>query len=258
MFEINVYIDGACSNNGQKNAKAGYGVYFGENDQRNANGPIEGKQSNNTGELTAFIRCLEILQNDIQKGTNIHIHTDSEYVMKCATTYGAKLEKRGWKSSKDKEVPNLELVQKAYILFKNTKNVTLNYIKAHTANTDLHSVGNAGADRLANEAANISGSQRKEIVKLNIPFANKDKAKELGAKWNINKKYWYINSDEISEELLSLQIDTTQKIYLSVPFAEKDKAKKHGAKWDASVKKWYYIQDNISQENEDVLQSFRV
>ena len=33
--DIIVYTDGACSNNGLKNAKAGIGIYFSENDSRN-------------------------------------------------------------------------------------------------------------------------------------------------------------------------------------------------------------------------------
>ena len=32
---IYVYTDGACINNGKPNARAGIGVYFGENDSRN-------------------------------------------------------------------------------------------------------------------------------------------------------------------------------------------------------------------------------
>ena len=32
---LNIYTDGACSNNGRPNAKAGFGVWFGENDERN-------------------------------------------------------------------------------------------------------------------------------------------------------------------------------------------------------------------------------
>ena len=35
--DIYVYTDGACSNNGTPNAKAGYGIYFGKNDFRNIN-----------------------------------------------------------------------------------------------------------------------------------------------------------------------------------------------------------------------------
>ena len=57
---IFVYIDGSCINNGKINAKAGYGVFFDFDDQRNEYGIVNGKQTNNTGELTAFIRAIEI------------------------------------------------------------------------------------------------------------------------------------------------------------------------------------------------------
>ena len=33
--EIVVFTDGSCKNNGKKNARAGIGVYFSENDPRN-------------------------------------------------------------------------------------------------------------------------------------------------------------------------------------------------------------------------------
>ena len=49
-METNVYTDGACSNNGQRGAKAGLGVYFGTDDPRNCAQRIEGKQTNNTAE----------------------------------------------------------------------------------------------------------------------------------------------------------------------------------------------------------------
>ena len=62
---ICVYIDGSCSNNGKNNAKAGYGVFFEFDNPRNENGIVNGKQTNNTGELTAFIRAIEILKEDI-------------------------------------------------------------------------------------------------------------------------------------------------------------------------------------------------
>ena len=62
MEFINVYIDGSCINNGKENAVAGYGVYFKEDDEKNEYNRVEGKQTNNTGELTAFIRALEIFK----------------------------------------------------------------------------------------------------------------------------------------------------------------------------------------------------
>ena len=41
-----VYTDGACSNNGRENAKAGIGIFLGQDDPRNVCEPVEGKQSN--------------------------------------------------------------------------------------------------------------------------------------------------------------------------------------------------------------------
>lgn len=279
MSSLNVYIDGACSNNGQKFAKAGYGVYFGENDKRNQSGLVIGKQSNNTGELTAFIKCFEILKDKIQKREQtINIHTDSEYVIKCATTYGAKLEKQNWISSKP--IPNLELVKLVYTLFKGS-GVKLHYIAAHTNKTDIHSIGNEGADRLACLAIGTNPEKKARTDQTELPkknqiqeiklewvnFDNKDKAKELGAKWNMDGKYWYVTPDLPEENVKKLkelmkQIMTAspakettpkKKKYIKIEFAKKDIAKKLGAKWDPGVKSWYYILDETSPERQSKL-----
>ena len=68
---ITVYIDGACANNGKKNAISGYGIYFSENDPRNESKQVDGdKHTNNIAELTAFIRCLEILDENKKEAEN--------------------------------------------------------------------------------------------------------------------------------------------------------------------------------------------
>ena len=38
----NVYTDGACSNNGRSGARAGAGVYWGENHPDNVSTPVQG------------------------------------------------------------------------------------------------------------------------------------------------------------------------------------------------------------------------
>jgi len=281
MQSSNVYIDGSCIHNGKPNAKAGYAVYFGEEDARNEYNRVIGKQSNNTGELTAFIRSLEILQNEIEQGITIHVYTDSEYVIKCASTYGSKLEQNNWKDTK---VPNIELVKQAHELYKNKPNIKLHYIKAHTSKDDAHSKGNAEADRLANLAVGCvkTASNSSDIIKLDICYFNKDKAKELGARWNQEHKYWYINSTKTSEENLKQLLElknasnaydaaspaqctpatlkmqltipaTEKKNYIKIQYADKDKAKKLGAKWDATTKSWYYIDASITDEQKQKL-----
>ena len=120
-----VYTDGACSNNGKDNALSGIGIFFGINDMRNISKKIEGKQTNNTAELSAIIQTYSIIENDILNGKKITIVSDSEYAIKCVSTYGEKCDKT---------------------------NVQFMHVKAHTNNTDMHSIGNDNADKLANMA----------------------------------------------------------------------------------------------------------
>jgi ribonuclease HI len=257
---INVYIDGACSNNGSENAIAGYGIFFKHGDPRNESKRINGKSTNNTGELSAFIRTLEILENEIINKEIIHIYTDSEYVIKCISTYGSKLEQKQWISKK--QIPNLELVKKAYYLYKNKENIKIHHIEAHTNNTDIHSLGNKEADKLACLAVGKEQKENKDIIILDwITFDTKDEAKKLGAKWNPEKKYWYVENTISSDNMLKLEeldktiniklsaIKNEDKIYINISFSKKDKAKKFGAKWDSVKKSWYYNKSTINDDN---------
>tara|TARA_Y100000590_G_scaffold468169_1_gene649823 strand:+ start:1650 stop:2342 length:693 start_codon:yes stop_codon:yes gene_type:complete len=148
--DIIVYTDGSCYNNGKRNAKAGIGIYFGPNDRRNISERITGKQTNNTAELKAIIKTIQLLETEIKEGKNIMIYSDSKYSIRCCTTYGEKLYKLNWK--KNKPIPNLELVKKVFLLCKKYKNIYFTYIAAHTNKQDIHSIGNENADRLANLA----------------------------------------------------------------------------------------------------------
>jgi ribonuclease HI len=142
-----VYTDGACSNNGKKNAVAGIGIYFGERDSRNVSQRIDGKQTNNTAELGAILHLYTIIEKDILSGKKIGIVSDSIYAIRCATTYGKKCADKAWKL----DIPNKEMVKKAYELYSVTK-VEFIHVMAHTGNTDVHSLGNREADRLATNA----------------------------------------------------------------------------------------------------------
>ena len=138
-----IYVDGACSHNGYKNAAAGIGIYFGYQDPRNVSQRIEGKQTNNTAELGAILHLYTILEEDIKAGNQIGIVTDSIYAIRCCTTYGKKCADKEWK-----DIPNKDMVKKAYELYSGT-NVEFIHVMAHTGNTDVHSLGNKEADRLA-------------------------------------------------------------------------------------------------------------
>ena len=281
---ICVYIAGSCSNNGKNNAKAGYGVFFDFEDPRNENGVVNGKQTNNTGELTAFIRAIEILKEDINEKKKINIYTDSEYVIKCAGSYSDKLQKNNWKTSTDKIPPNLKLLQKIYDLYKpNTNTINLFHIKAHTNLSDKHSIGNREADRLANmaicteEEMIFKESMHSNKNYINIAYTYKDVIKKLGAKWDINKKKWYYD-DNISEDniksIKEIEIlsetkkvndessegneeknnsENSSKIYIKIPFKNKDSVKKLGGRWDPEKKSWYYLSTLDENKIKDIM-----
>ena len=139
-----VYTDGSCHSNGYPNAKAGIGIYFGINDKRNVSRRLEGKQTNNAAELTAIIDTYDIIKNDVLTGKKIIIVTDSQYAIDCALIYGKKCDTVNY--------VNNELVKTIYELYKSTPNVKFQHVKAHTKKTDIHSIGNYNADKLANQA----------------------------------------------------------------------------------------------------------
>jgi len=211
--QILVYTDGACSNNGSVGAKAGVGVFFGEGDPRNLSQRVAGKQTNNTAELTAIISVNVILREHIASGGRVTIYSDSQYAIRCCTSYGAKLYRNNWKGTgkNPKPVPNIDLVRQAYLTYKDHENVQFAYVRAHTGAQDRHSIGNDGADRLANVAighnscpyarsnqdspSNKSKQTAKPRIYLDIPYREKDEGKPYGTRWDPRRKKWYIYTD---------------------------------------------------------------
>lgn len=55
-----MYTDGACENNGRAGAKAGIGVWFGENHALNVSKPVKGKATNNVAEIQACISAVQL------------------------------------------------------------------------------------------------------------------------------------------------------------------------------------------------------
>ena len=149
-YDIGVYTDGSCHGNGNNTARGGIGVYFGVDDIRNESQPLLGypRMTNNIAELEAALTAFDILMDDIKQRKKVVIFTDSEYVIKCSTTYGDKQKEKEWSEN----IANKEQVRILYELFDKYKNVKLYHVKAHTGRDDIHSRGNAEADRLANRA----------------------------------------------------------------------------------------------------------
>jgi ribonuclease HI len=147
-----VFTDGACSDNGTSFAKAGIGVYFGDEDVRNVSKRISGKQTNNAAELSAILEVFDICKKELDNGDEIVIYSDSDYAIKSFTTRGDSYKNKGWKKYNGTEIENVELVKKGHELFKKYPNVSINHVKAHTGKKDLLSLGNEMADKLATQS----------------------------------------------------------------------------------------------------------
>ena len=190
---LNIYTDGACTNNGKSTAKAGFGVFFGENDERNISQTFNGRQTNNVAELLAIVTALSVVKNDIEEGRIIHLYTDSKYSKRCCTTYGEKMSKKGWQL-KGQDIPNRQIVEAAYDFCRKYPNIKFHHIAAHTGLQDEHSIGNDNADRLANLSIGVKQRSSSSKIYLNVPFSEKEEAKKLGAKWDGNRKKWFIEN----------------------------------------------------------------
>ena len=126
-------------------------------------------------ELNACIfgvdKCIELIKND-KKYTEdkneltpeIHIYTDSMYVINCITKWANSWIKLDWKRCVNNKIKddicNLDLIKKLYTYNQNYK-IKFHHVRSHQKKPDEHSsswftwYGNHMADKLATDAMNF-------------------------------------------------------------------------------------------------------
>ncbi|ULU02122.1 hypothetical protein L3Y34_001998 [Caenorhabditis briggsae] len=140
-----VYTDGACSKNGKAKARAGWGVYWGEDSEDNAFGPVYGTATNNRGELIAVEKALE---KAIEKGlTKLVVKTDSNLLVQSINIWIHGWKRKGWKTATGSDVLNKDVLVKIDNLRQKLK-VKFMHVRGH-AGVD----GNEKADKLARKGA---------------------------------------------------------------------------------------------------------
>lgn len=95
-------------------------------------------------------------------------------------------------------------------------------------------------------------------VYLDIPYKNKDKAKEIGAKWDYAEKKWYYTQDTKLGDIYKLNFLSYPKpdVYeIKIPIICKDDIKKLGLHWDNTKKTWYYF-SNLPEKNINILEKY--
>ena len=114
---IDVFVDGSSINNGKRNCKAGYGVFFPQAEYLNISQKINEKDfkvSNNVAEIIACIRAIEISVETFHDLEKLRIFSDSEYTINCVTKWCETWKKNNWVKYDKKPIKNLDLIKKLY------------------------------------------------------------------------------------------------------------------------------------------------
>lgn len=133
---IEMYTDGACSGNP---GPGGWGVLLrsGAHEKEMCGG--EPETTNNRMEMMAVIEGLTALK----KRSEVHIYTDSKYVMQGVTEWMKGWKAKNWMTAAKKPVKNQDLWERIDSLIQ-SHNVTFFWVKGHAGHPE-----NEKADELA-------------------------------------------------------------------------------------------------------------
>lgn len=158
---LKIFTDGSSINNGKKDCKASYAVWFGDDDNRNYAGKITTEPSNQIAELRAIEKALNIVKKTINKDKleTVIIYTDSMYSINCITKWIKIWKKNNFKSSLGKPVKNAVVINSCDQLINSLNKmgikVVFEHIRSHTTEPKKSTkewelwYGNKMADKLA-------------------------------------------------------------------------------------------------------------
>ncbi len=144
--QVVIFTDGSARGNGKSHARAGYGIYFGEDeDSRNvaARVPEELVQTNQIAELLAATVALELCAAAEEK-RKVIIITDSMYVINGITSWILGWKRNQWKTSQGKDVLHQLVWQRLDRAQQQMTNIQYIHVRGHQGVE-----GNEAADKLA-------------------------------------------------------------------------------------------------------------
>ena len=143
-YDIHIFSDGACDPNPGE-AGSGVAVYEQGILSELWYGCYESLGTNNTAELNALYKALEIAEKMLGSSRRIQILSDSSYSLNAITKWSAGWEKNGWTRKGNQVLANKALISSMYSLYKRlATDVDLTHVKGHSGVE-----GNELADRLS-------------------------------------------------------------------------------------------------------------
>lgn len=140
---IQVYCDGACRGNQNVENIGAWGFMMTYKGKSFQNGEVVLNTTNNIQELKAVIEALKAIKTD---HIPIDIHVDSAYVYNGMTDWVAGWKKKGWRSSTNKPVKNVELWKELDSLVSGQDDVKFVKVLGHSDNE-----GNNLVDAMIND-----------------------------------------------------------------------------------------------------------
>ncbi|KAI0784354.1 ribonuclease H-like domain-containing protein [Abortiporus biennis] len=155
--EYKVFNNRSCINNGDENAKACSGIWYGPNDPKNQalrvpTHPLV-PQTNQSGELYAILKTIKQSTPFVP----LHIVTESKYCLDGLTKFYKKWEERGWI-----QVANSALFR-ATLSWTRTRSAitTLRWVKGHQ-----DTAGNIGADEEVGKGAGKNNTEDPHMLEI--------------------------------------------------------------------------------------------
>ena len=185
---IRVFTDGACKNNGKKNAKGGFGIYIDTNlnfiETRTFSGPVE-DPTNNRCELLAIVMGLYVIHRHLKtivrfkpdvtisiEDIELSLYTDSQYSYNCAVKWINNWSRNNWVKANGEDVKNIDMLSDIdkytkLILVHNHRGIRFHHVRSHrprpkgSKKTDEYRIwyGNDLADRLANHGVQMKNQE---------------------------------------------------------------------------------------------------
>ena len=139
MGHLTIYTDGACLGNPGPGGWAA--LVLGDGAPRELSG-YEPQTTNNRMELRAAVEALRALE----PGTEVDLHTDSQYLRNGMSEWLARWKRNGWRTADKKPVKNVDLWRELDALAQRHV-VRWHWVRGHAGHPE-----NERCDALANEA----------------------------------------------------------------------------------------------------------
>lgn len=167
IITFHIFTDGACSDNGRRGARGGFGVHFYSKKGAglDLSEPLMNNepQTNNRGELRAIQAALDTIDKYDHEWSKTYdeycIWSDSEYSIHSLTKWAIGWRRNGWKKSDGGLIQNIDLIKPIYEKLSRMPRVRIRHVRAHQRGreNEFPFDGNTEADRLARASLHPRG-----------------------------------------------------------------------------------------------------